>query len=93
MKNDLTTGTWQDESSCFALLMLGNIYGLKLNMCTGKKHTYLGVDMEFNNDRMLDVLVIKYLQNVIEDFPEVITGKAATPAATPAADNLNVRDK
>jgi hypothetical protein len=59
-------------------------------MPTGKKHDYLGVDMEFNDDGTLGVLMIKYLQDVIEDFPEMITGKAATPAA----DHLfNVRDR
>ncbi len=59
-------------------------------MHTGKKHDYLGVDMEFNDDRRLDVSMIKYLQAVIKDFPEVIMGRAATPAV----DYLfNVRDK
>ena len=29
--------------SCY----LGNIYGTKLSMHTGRKHDYLGVDMEF----------------------------------------------
>jgi hypothetical protein len=72
--------------SCY----LGDIYEPKLNMQTGKKHDYLGVDMEFNDDGTLDISMIKYLQNVVEDFPEVVTGRAATPAA----DHLfNVRDK
>jgi hypothetical protein len=72
--------------SCY----LGDIYGPKLNMHTGKKHDYLGMNMEFNDDRTLDVSMIQYLQDVIEDFLEVITGRAATPAA----DHLfNIRDK
>jgi hypothetical protein len=72
--------------SCY----LGGIYGPKLKMHSGKKHDYLGVDMEFNDDRTLEVLMIKCLQNVIEDFPEVIMGWAATPAS----DHLfNIRDK
>jgi hypothetical protein len=59
-------------------------------MHTGKKHGYLGVDMEFNNDGMLDKLMITYLWDIINDFPEGIRGKAATPAA----DHLfNVRDE
>jgi hypothetical protein len=59
-------------------------------MHTGKKHDYLGMDMEFNNDGTLDVLMTKYLQNVIKDFPEVIMGRAATPVV----DHLfNVRNK
>ena len=60
---------------------LGRIYGSKLSMHTDCKHDYLGVDMEFMDDGMLEVLMFKYLQNVIEEFPEKITGRAATPAA------------
>ncbi len=68
----------------------GNIYGPKLNMHTRKKHDYLGMDMEFNNDGTINISVIKYLQDLIEDFPEVIMGRTATPAT----DHLfNVRDK
>jgi hypothetical protein len=48
------------------------------------------MEMEFNDDGTLDVSMIKYIQNAIEDFPEMITGRAATPAA----DHLfNVTDK
>ncbi len=72
------------------LCYLGHIYGPKLNMHTRKKHDNLGMNMEFNNDRTLDISMIKYLQDVIKDFLEVITGRAATPAA----DHLsNIRDK
>jgi hypothetical protein len=62
--------------SCY----LAKIYGPKLSMHTGKKHNYLGVDMEFNEDGTLDVSMINYLKNVINEFPETITGRAATPA-------------
>jgi hypothetical protein len=44
--------------SCY----LGKIYGTKLNMHTGQKHEYLGMDMEFNEDGMLEVLMITYLK-------------------------------
>jgi hypothetical protein len=50
-------------------------------MHTGRKHDYLGVDMEFTDDGLLEVSMFKYLRNVIEEFPEKITGRAATPAA------------
>ncbi len=72
--------------SCY----LGKIYGPKLSMHTGRKHDYLGVDMEFKEDGTLDVSMVAYLKNVILDFPELITGKAATLAA----DHLfTLRDK
>jgi hypothetical protein len=63
--------------SCY----LAKIYGPKLSMHTGRKHDYLGVDMEFNDDGTLEASMITYLKNVISEFPEVITGKSGTPAA------------
>jgi len=62
------------------LCYLGNIYGTKLSMHMGHKHDYLGVDMEFCEDGALEVSMFKYLKNVIEEFPEIIHGRAATPA-------------
>jgi hypothetical protein len=49
-------------------------------MHLGKRHDYLGVDMEFCDDGALEVSMFKYLQNVIDEFPETIEGKAETPA-------------
>ncbi len=63
--------------SCY----LRKIYGTKLSMHTGQKHEYLGMDMEFNEDGMLEALMITYLKNVIEQFPKEISGKALSPAA------------
>ena len=34
--------------------------------------------MEFCEDGALEVSMFKYLNNVIEDFPEIIRGRAAT---------------
>jgi hypothetical protein len=49
------------------LCYLGDIYGPKLNIHTRKKHDYLGVNMEFNNDGTLDVSMIMYLQDIMDD--------------------------
>jgi len=46
----------------------------------GRTHDYLGADMEFCNDGALEVSMFKYLRNVINEFPEVIRGRAVTPA-------------
>jgi hypothetical protein len=59
-------------------------------MHTRNKHDYMEMKMEFNSNRMLDVLIIKYLHNVIGEFPELITGKVATPAA---GHLFNIRDE
>jgi hypothetical protein len=62
--------------SCY----LAKTYGPKLTMHTGQKHNYLGVDMECKDDGMLDVSMVAYLENVISEFTEMISGKVATPA-------------
>jgi hypothetical protein len=69
---------------------LAKIYGPKLHMHMGYKHDYLGVDMEFNKDGTLDVSMFKYLQDVIDGFPEVIRDRATTPAA---AHLFEIRDE
>ena len=63
--------------SCY----LANIYGTKLAMHLGNKHDYLGMDFEFMNNGSLEVSMFKYLDSIIDEFPELITGKAVTPAA------------
>ena len=50
-------------------------------MHLGDKHDYLGMDFEFMNNGSLEVSMLKYLDSIIDEFPELITGKAATPAA------------
>jgi hypothetical protein len=55
------------KMSCY----LAKIYGRKLTMRMGRKHDYLGVDLEFCGDRNLQVLMVKYLENVIKEFPKL----------------------
>jgi hypothetical protein len=76
------------KMSCY----LAKIYGPKLTMHTGRKHNYLGVDMEFQEDGNLQVSMVKYLTNVIEGFPELIVGKAATPAGDRLFDIRDVKE-
>ena len=63
--------------SCY----LANIYGPKLAMHLGNEHDYLGMDFEFMNNGILEVSMFKYLDSIIDELPELITVKAATPAA------------
>jgi hypothetical protein len=42
------------------------------------------MDLNFSQQNMAQISMIKYTTKVIEDFPEIIT----TPWATPAADHL-----
>jgi hypothetical protein len=49
--NDLMVLCVEDLELTKFLCYLGDTYGPKLNMHTGSKYDYLGMDMEFNNDR------------------------------------------
>ncbi len=84
-------GTCMDDFELTKYLCyLAKIYGPKLSMHRDNKRNYLGVDLEFNDDGTLDVLMVNYPKNVIAEFPEMITGKAAMSAT----DHLFiVRDK
>ena len=48
-------------------------------MHLGKKHDYLGVDMELCDDGALEVSMFNYLKDMIDEFPELIKGWAAMP--------------
>ena len=47
----------------------------------GKKHTYLGMDLDFSTDGEVSLSMINYLEEIISSFSERISGGATTPAA------------
>ena len=78
------------EITKFAIQLL-KIYGEDLTVHRGKVHDYLGVDFDFGEKGKVKVSMIKYLQGVLDAFPEVLPTKHA---ATPASNHLfTVRDK
>ena len=58
---------------------LKSIYG-DIRITRGLKHDYLGIDLEFTEDRTVKVSMVNFLKKVIEEFPEVIKGSASSPA-------------
>jgi hypothetical protein len=62
----------------------GSLVGTK-----GDYHTYLGMDMHFNNKK-LQVSMVGYLDEIISEFPFEIMGKIVS---TPAAPHLFDKDK
>ncbi len=62
-------------------MLLGKYTRNKIEHAYQKKHNFLGMDIKFNNNRTLEVSMITYLKNIIKQFPEVINGKATSPAA------------
>eukprot|EP00804_Cyclotella_cryptica_P029637 CCRYP_019028-RA/>CCRYP_019028-RA protein AED:0.31 eAED:0.31 QI:0/-1/0/1/-1/1/1/0/180 len=59
---------------------LKGLYG-NISVSRGKKHTYLGMQLEYTNKGKCLVTMEKYTGDVINRFPEVIKGTAATPAS------------
>jgi hypothetical protein len=51
-----------------------------MKVSRGKVHDYLGMTLDYSKKGEVKVMMIDYMKGVIEDFPEVITGVAATPA-------------
>jgi hypothetical protein len=59
---------------------LGSIYGAKLTVKRGKTHDYLGMDLDWSVGGKVTISMIKYVYKILEDFIEVISRTAATPA-------------
>ena len=60
---------------------LREIYGNKLTVTRGKVHLYLGMHFDFTKIGTVQVGMIPYSKEIIDDFPEPITSTAPTPAA------------
>jgi hypothetical protein len=63
---------------------LASIYGNGLVVHCGKIYKYLGMDLNFALDGVVQVSMIAYTSKVISDFPKSIT----TSCASPAGDHL-----
>eukprot|EP00980_Cylindrotheca_fusiformis_P011531 scaffold2712_cov143-Cylindrotheca_fusiformis.AAC.5 len=54
-------------------------YG-KMTVTRGNKHTYIGMDIEFPGNGEVKILMMDYIREAIEAFPEDCTRRAVTPA-------------
>ena len=62
-------------------LKLAKLYGQKTMISRGKVHDYLGMEMNFGTDPgTIIISMSKYLQKIIEEFPETLRGTKASPA-------------
>ena len=70
----------EDMVTAFAVDM-ANIYGAKTTISRGRVHYYLVMELDFGMCLgTLIISMIKYLQNIIDDFPEVLRGTKSCPA-------------
>jgi len=58
-----------------------DIYGDNLAENVGTMHDYLGMTFDYAFGGEVQINMCKYLSSIIADFPELITGVSATPAA------------
>ena len=63
------------------LAWLEKLFG-KLVTRRGKKHTYLGMNLDFTESGSVKFSMIDYLKVLIVDFPVEIEGSIGTPAET-----------
>ena len=52
-----------------------------MRITRGKVHKYIVMTLDFRTPVELRVTMADYLKGVMEDFPEVITGRSISPAA------------
>lgn len=52
-----------------------------MTVCHGKKHTFLGTDIEFLEHGKLKILMKNYISEAIKDFGEEVTPKATSLSA------------
>ena len=53
-----------------------------MQVSRGKKHNYLGIDLDYTRPGEVKIDMVKYVKDIIEGFIELITDGAATPAAS-----------
>jgi hypothetical protein len=60
---------------------LASIYGNGLLVHHGKVHNYLGMDLNFANEGIVQISMITYTTKILTNFLEAITTSCATPEA------------
>ena len=63
------------------IVWLESIYG-EMHGTRDKRHKHLGMWMDYSKRGEVKISTEGYLREVLDDFPEEITGRSKTPAAT-----------
>ena len=69
----------KEEVTKFIEYMKG-VYGEKIPVAIGKKHTYVGMDLEYSSPGEVIVSMGSYITEVIDELPEEMTKTTKTPA-------------
>ena len=77
--DDLMMSHVDPEENTMLFHYLQDIYGDKMTVTRGSHHKYLGMDMDFSKPELLWITMIKYIDDIFEGFPELITKTSRTP--------------
>lgn len=78
--DDLTISHAEESAIVDVITQLKSIYGLNLKETIGPIQDYLGMKFDYTNQGQVSISMDKYVANIIDSFPEQITGVSATPA-------------
>jgi len=77
--NDLTISCVDKASIHYVIQQLKSIYGQDLKEHIGLVHDYLGMKFDYPTPGQVEISMDMYIANIIDSFPEQITGVSATP--------------
>ena len=78
--DDLKVSHMEESVVSTLTLKLAKLYGPKTTIRQGTVYNYLGMEIEFGTDpSTMIVSMIKYLQKIIEEFPETLRGTKVSP--------------
>ena len=78
--NDLTLSHELESALVDVISCLKSINGLNLKESIGPIQNYLGMNFDYTTPGTVQISMDTYIADIIDTFPEQITGAAATPA-------------
>ena len=83
--DDLKISHRDEEMVTAFTVNMANIYGSNTTISRGRLHEYLGMELDFRTCPGTPIIsMIKYLQKIVDKFPEILRGTKACPTG----DNL-----
>jgi hypothetical protein len=77
--DDLKLSHVNEKEVTKAIDWLKSIYGEDIHVYIGKKHDYLGTDLNYLAPCEVIVYKIDYLERIIDEFPELVVGTSVSP--------------
>ncbi len=78
--DNLTMSCVEEQPIHDVIHTLKQIYSQNLKEHIGPIHDYLGMTFDYTTSGKVEISMDKYIANIIDSFPEQITGVSPTPA-------------